>query len=147
MKEPLKAVVDTNIFVSALIGSPTCKEIKDHLLKGRFILLVSGAMLGELLETVAESKFEKLMKAEDVKELTAFIESRTMSVASAQAVTACRDPKDNFILECAVAGNADVIVTGDKDLLSMKIFEGIEIIPPREFVNRFSKETEAGNNV
>jgi putative PIN family toxin of toxin-antitoxin system len=45
----------------------------------------------------------------------------------------CRDPKDDFILECAATGNADMIVTGDKDLLSLKAYGTVLIITPRQY--------------
>ena len=48
----------------------------------------------------------------------------------------CRDPNDDFILECAVTGNADLIVTGDKDLLALGSFEGVAILTPREYLDR-----------
>jgi len=47
----------------------------------------------------------------------------------------CRDPKDDFILECAQTGNADLIVTGDKDLLSLKSFGSIQIVTPRQYLD------------
>jgi putative PIN family toxin of toxin-antitoxin system len=46
----------------------------------------------------------------------------------------CRDPNDDFILECALTGNADLIVTGDKDLLSLVSFRGIRILTPRDYL-------------
>jgi putative PIN family toxin of toxin-antitoxin system len=48
----------------------------------------------------------------------------------------CRDPKDDFILECAETGGADLIVTGDKDLLSLASYGRIEIVTPRQYLNR-----------
>jgi len=48
----------------------------------------------------------------------------------------CRDPKDNFILECAVISDADLIITGDKDLLSLESFGATEIITPRQYLDR-----------
>ncbi len=52
-------------------------------------------------------------------------------------ITECRDPKDNKFLELAVAGNADCIVTGDKDLLVLDPFRNIRIITPKEFLDQF----------
>ncbi len=49
-------------------------------------------------------------------------------------ITACRDPKDDKFLEVAVAGHADIIVTGDKDLLALHPFEGIPIVTPATFL-------------
>jgi len=53
----------------------------------------------------------------------------------------CRDPNDDFILECAVTGNADLIVTGDKDLLSLKSFRGIHLVTPRQYLDRIDART------
>ena len=47
----------------------------------------------------------------------------------------CRDPKDDFILECAETGKADLIVTGDKDLLSLKTYGAINIFTPRQYLD------------
>jgi predicted nucleic acid-binding protein len=47
----------------------------------------------------------------------------------------CRDPKDDFILECASLGNADLIVTGDKDLLALATFRSTRILTPRQYLD------------
>jgi putative PIN family toxin of toxin-antitoxin system len=47
----------------------------------------------------------------------------------------CRDPKDDFVLECAVLGEADVIVSGDKDLLSLQTYNSIHILTPRQYLD------------
>jgi hypothetical protein len=52
-------------------------------------------------------------------------------------IAECRDPKDNKFLELAVAGNADCVITGDKDLLILNPFRGIKIISPRDFIIQF----------
>lgn len=46
----------------------------------------------------------------------------------------CRDPKNDMVIECAVIAGADLIVTGDKDLLTVKTYEGIRVLTPREFL-------------
>lgn len=55
-----------------------------------------------------------------------------------ETIVVCRDPKDDKLLELAVSGNADFLVTGDKDLLVLNPFRGVEIITPREFLDRAS---------
>jgi predicted nucleic acid-binding protein len=64
------------------------------------------------------------------------------SSATAIAITACRDSKDNKFLEVAVAGRADVIVTGDEDLKVLDPFEGISIIKPSEFLRVLRQSLE-----
>jgi putative PIN family toxin of toxin-antitoxin system len=58
-------------------------------------------------------------------------------VNATDAIAVCRDPKDNMILELAVSGKADVIVTGDDDLLVLNPFREIAILNPQEFLKRF----------
>ena len=53
---------------------------------------------------------------------------------------ACRDPKDDHVLECAKKAHAHLIISGDQDLLSLKTFEGIEIVTARQFVERTATE-------
>lgn len=59
-----------------------------------------------------------------------------MLFAPTRRITACRDSNDNMVLEAAVAGSADVIVSGDEDLLVLHPFEGIDIIGPAAFIRR-----------
>lgn len=57
-----------------------------------------------------------------------------VNIQITEKVTACRDPKDNIYLELAVCGKADLIISGDEDLLTMKHFKGTSIIPPAAFL-------------
>ena len=58
----------------------------------------------------------------------------------AQRINACRDPKDNMVLEAAVAGQVDVIVSGDKDLLTLSPFKGIPVLTPAAFLRRLTSQ-------
>ena len=60
-------------------------------------------------------------------------------VAITEQINDCRDPNDNKFLELAVCGNADVLVTGDDDLLALNPFRGIAIVTPRDFLNSFTQ--------
>lgn len=67
-------------------------------------------------------------------ELLHRISEQTIVVAPGVEITASRDPDDNRVLEAAIAGQADAIVTGDRDLLSLGEFEGIPIISPAQLL-------------
>ena len=56
-----------------------------------------------------------------------------------ETLSVCRDPKDNPVLEAATAGDADLIVTGDEDLLVLNPFRGIQILKPADFIQRLDK--------
>ena len=70
--------------------------------------------------------------------LSSFLEGATQITVSGKLSGVCRDPKDDFILECAVTGSADIIVTGDKDLLSLNPYGAISILTPRQYLNNAS---------
>lgn len=67
--------------------------------------------------------------------LSSFLEGATQIAVNGQLSGICRDPRDDFILECAAAGGADIIVTGDKDLLSLHPYGDIEILTPRQYLD------------
>ena len=66
------------------------------------------------------------------------IEKEALFIEPVVKISECRDPKDNKFLELAVAGKADCIVTGDKDLLELHPFRNIRIITPKEFLTQFN---------
>jgi putative PIN family toxin of toxin-antitoxin system len=68
--------------------------------------------------------------------LNEFFEKSVRVVVTGKLSGICRDPKDDFILECAETGGADLIVTGDKDLLSLANYGRIEIVTPRQYLDR-----------
>jgi len=133
MREKPKVVVDTNIFISALLGSKTCKHLYEGLEKGHFQLVLSSELLMELEEVVKRAKFE--LDEREVKSFIGLIKRRSIEVIPSERITLCRDPKDNLVLESAIVIKIDFIVTGDKDLLILSPFRKIPIITPAKFSN------------
>jgi uncharacterized protein len=83
---------------------------------------------------VMRDKFHRDPK--EVRELLAdSIPNAIRVIVTGRLSGVCRDPKDDFILECAETGKADLIVTGDKDLLSLKTYETIKILTPRQYLD------------
>jgi putative PIN family toxin of toxin-antitoxin system len=137
MKSELKVVIDTNVFVSALIGkSKTLSRLYEAFLDAKFTPLLSLDMLAELVEVIRRHKFKKYLKLEDVKRFEELIKTDTILVAVSRTVNICRDQKDNILLECAACAERkpDFIVSGDDDLLVLKSFHGIPIIRPKDFL-------------
>lgn len=138
----MRVVMDTNVLVSALIhpkGTPGL--IISHLRNGDFTLLYSDPLLEEWLGVLGrphiQSKYH--LTHEDVQSVLMFILKRGELVTPDRQVTSCRDPKDNQFLEAAVAGQADIIVSGDKDLLVLNPFEAIPIIKPVTFLSMLAE--------
>lgn len=135
----MRVVCHTNIFVSALGFGGKPRQILELVGKD-FVLVVSEPLLREL-RRILTSKFgwtdERAVPV--IRELTHTAEL----VAAAIHISECRDPDDDRILEAAIAGKADYIVSGDADLLSMNTFRGVEILSVADFLARLNS-TEAG---
>lgn len=94
----------------------------------------------ELTEVLSRSKFDSFVSRAERELFLAQIESTAELVPIIQLVRECRDPKDDKFLEVALNGRADVIVTGDADLLGMHPWRGIAILSPAEYLERKTSE-------
>jgi putative PIN family toxin of toxin-antitoxin system len=92
--------------------------------------LVSEDTLSDLAATLSRSKFDPYVSREDRQSFFELFARVSEWVAVTSTFRVCRDTKDNMFLELAVDGKADLIVTGDKDLLELTPFQGIAIITP-----------------
>ena len=130
----LKAVIDTNLLVRGLLKGKTILPLIEALKNNQFQLITSYALIAELTEVLKRERLKIYFTLDDLKELLDLIEAQGQIVKVTQAIKECRDPKDDIVLECAVEGKADCIVTGDQDLLTLSPFRGIKIVSPQEFL-------------
>ncbi len=133
----MRAVIDTNILIRALIKPRgTVGPVLGHLAAARYVLIYSEPLLNELVDVLGRPRIriKYHLTDGDVVTVLALITLRGEAVVPEQPITVCRDPKDNMLLEAAVAGRADALVTGDSDLLVLHPFEGIPIIGPADFL-------------
>ena len=131
----MRVVVDTNIFVSAILKDKSLPALAVHVVEQRGVLPKSFVTERQLFEVLARPYFASLISpsAHDrLKKILAAAETVMIFERSA----ACRDPTDDKFLELAVNGHADLIVSGDADLLALNPFRGIPIVPPATFVHR-----------
>lgn len=128
----MKVVIDTNIWVSYLLGS-LLQGIDEKILSKEIKVVVSDDMLKELSEVSSRPKFKNIFTAKRIKELFSLLDSYAIVVLPSQKVNACRDGKDNFLLEVALEGKADYLVTGDDDLLVLNTFHNTKIVKPKDF--------------
>jgi uncharacterized protein len=127
----MRATLDTNVFVSALVFGGLLGQILDLHTDEAFTLCSSPAIMNELKQVLVE-RFE--WEEYDADTTLEAIFSRAEIVEPTMSITASPDPDDNRILECAVASKSDSIVTGDDDLLRLNPFQGIQIVKPRDFL-------------
>lgn len=130
MQIETKVVPDTNVFIAAALNKGYCYDwlfgASDR--SATYGLCTSEDILRELSEKLS-SKFG-FTRAETSKFLTD-LDQVLQKVRPSIEIDAVRDTKDNMILECAVEANAHLIITFDKDLLSLKTYENIQIAHPR----------------
>lgn len=134
MKKVLSVVIDTNIFVSALLGSKNCLSVYNSFVDGEIEIIISPALFGELIDVLSRTKFEGIINAQDIVILANLLRTDAHWVVTREKIRLCRDPKDNIVLECTVSGKVDFIISGDPDLLSLKKFRNIPVITPKQFV-------------
>lgn len=112
----LRIVVDTNIWVRALLGGPFSVPVLQALYSDQFILIISEPLLSELREVIQRPRLKKAINDIDLQELLEQVEWRGEFVNLVTIPPRCRDPKDHPVLATAIDGQADAIVTGDDDL-------------------------------
>jgi len=136
MKARERVVVDNSALVSRLL--------LPHSVPGRAVrkavdeaqLLVSEATLDELADVLSRAKFDAYVTIEDRQEFFRLLGRIAELVPTTYTVRACRDPGDDKFLELAVNGSADLIVTGDQDLLALDPFREIPILTPAGYLAR-----------
>ena len=130
-----RVVLDTNVLISAALartGPP--RRVVDLVRVGNGVLLFSDETFAELRDRILGSKFDRYVGRESRAAFVALLAAVAKWVPIAGASLGCRDPTDDKILETALMGRADHLVTGDGDLLAMSPFHGIPIITPARFL-------------
>ena len=130
----MRLVVDTNVFVSAALKESSWPGGTVRWVARFDGLLKTGATEQEVLAVLQRPRIAPNIPSsflENVRRLLAAAELVTIT----ERVATCRDPKDDKFLELAVNGRADVIVSGDADLLVLDTFRGIPIVTPAAFVH------------
>lgn len=131
-----RAVLDTNVIVSGLGWSGAPARVLDAALDGRITLISSPQLLAELRRVL---RYPKLAgKIDNSDALADLIEASSIVVIPGRVLAVVNDESDNRVLETAVEGNVDHIVSGDPDLLSLTSFEGVPIEAPHEFLAHLS---------
>ena len=130
----MKAVIDTNVFVSGIFWKGKPEIILDAWISSKFILLISKPIFDEYSITFREISDGR--RDDLVEKWLYLITQFSHCIKIHQEFKLCRDPSDNKWLNCAVSGNADFLVSGDKDLLILKNISNIPIIKPAEFIKK-----------
>lgn len=127
---------DTNVLVSGVIRpSGTPGSLVDAWRKDEIDIAVSPFIIEEVRDVLSRPYMVAYGWIEqDVDELVSELTTSGVCVAGTTPVDVCRDPKDNMVFACALEAKSDFIVSGDKDVLAIKVFEDIPVVTPRECV-------------
>jgi putative PIN family toxin of toxin-antitoxin system len=132
----LKVVMDTNVFVSGVFFSGPPYQTLKAWQSGEFELVASQEILDEYLrvgEILAEER-----PAVDLKPIFNFVlEHATIYKPSVLKEPVCEDPDDDKFFACALASESKIIISGDKHLLKVSGYQGIEVLKPRDFVDKY----------
>ena len=131
-----RVVIDTNVLISGLLSatSTPAQAVDKAVTNAQPVATLET--LRDLIEKLHSPKFDRYVRQERRDALLERVASLVEIIDVLQAIRASRDPKDDKLLEAAVNGRADVIVTGDKDLLDLNPFRGIAILTPADYLAR-----------
>ena len=134
----IRVVLDTNVYISALMFGGLPGSLLDLALLQSFLPIISPALLDELDEKL---RLKFAIGAEDAAIVRAKLENVAEIVKPDTALHVIEDdPDDNRVLECAVKGNTDYIVTGDRHLLKLGSYKAIPIVTVRQFLDAVHAE-------
>jgi putative PIN family toxin of toxin-antitoxin system len=131
----VRIILDTNLWISFLISKDLSK-LDEILFEKKAVLVFSKELLDEFLEVTKRIKFRRFFSKTDVENILETIDEYADFVIVKSITTICRDPKDNFLLSLAKDGKADFLLTGDRDLLDIGVFEKTLIESISDFLSR-----------
>jgi uncharacterized protein len=133
----VRAVIDTNVLIAGLLWRGPPHALLEHVRAGTVSLVSSPALFAELADVIGREKFIAILTRTNTSREQSLVEVRRLAEVikpPALPQPVCRDPDDDEVLALAIAAKVDLIVSGDKDLLSLGSFQGIPIIAPAQAV-------------
>jgi putative PIN family toxin of toxin-antitoxin system len=135
----MKIALDTNVLMSGIFFSGPPHQILKAWQEGKIKITASEEILSEY-QRVAE-ELSRQFPSIDIDRILELITVHTEIVdASDFQVTICEDPDDNKFIACALASKSKIVVSGDKHLINVSGYEGIQVVKPREFTENFLKK-------
>jgi hypothetical protein len=134
----IKAVVDTNVFVSSFFGGNPGKLV-DLWKSGEVTLCLSKPIIDEYIEVLRRLGLQNEKELDELLGLFAHGYHVVFTVKTPELHILENDPDDNKFIECAVALKADFIISGDKTLTEIQDYMGIKIVNPKEFLSSYKR--------
>lgn len=132
-----KIIVDTNIWIGFLIGKEL-HNLKDLIVNEKVKIITSEQLIKELKLVTSRKKLKKYFEEDKVSDLLSLLDIIAEKIRIGKIDPICRDPKDDFLLALAKESKANYLITGDKDLLHIKIYGRTKIVTAREFKEKIT---------
>lgn len=133
----IRTVFDTNVFVSAFLLSGRLNCLSRFLYERKFVWLLSEEIFEEYVRIASRPLYD--LDQQEIETTLYQVKERAEWVRVQSSLQVIReDPEDDKFLICAVDGKANRIVSGDRHLLNLKVFRGIRIQSPSEFLKRLA---------
>jgi len=133
----VRAVIDTNVLISAIFWTGSPKRLLNRVRRGEVTFVTSRVLLDELKEILVRPDKPFKLSEEEADRVVKAMQNVAEVVETQSQVRVCRDEKDNKVLECAVDGRAEWIITGDAHLLELQSFKNVRIVTVAEFLRKF----------
>ena len=140
----VKVVLDTNVYISAILFAGKPERIRKLSKEGKIEVFISEVVIAEIAEVLRRifdwENWRISQTIDEIREIATLVTPRrTLSIIK-------EDEDDNRILECAAEGKVQYVVSGDKHLLFLEKYEGIEILSPAQFLRIVSREASSGSS-
>ena len=127
-----RIIIDTNVWISFLIGKEL-QNLKDLILNDKVKIILTDQLINEIKVVTSRDKLKKYFDQDKVTELISLLDILTDKVKLRKVDKICRDPKDDFLLALAKESKANYLITGDKDLLDIKVYGRTRIVTVKQF--------------
>jgi uncharacterized protein len=132
----IRVVIDTNLYVSALINANSRRRLDLILENPRFEIVADQTLFDELLTVISRPKFARLVTPAQIDDFLMLLQERSLVIKTVSIVRHSPDPKDDFLLALCQDSSSDYLITGNKlDLLDLKKFGEAQIVSLTEFLN------------
>ncbi len=136
VNKSFKVIVDTNIWISFLIGK-NLKSLQEYIDSQKVLIVTCNEQIQELTEVFQKPKIKKYFTNEKIGECFELLDESSENIVLKTKTDLCRDLKDNYLLSLAIDSNSDFLITGDNDLLILTSVENTKIIKFIDFEKIF----------
>jgi putative PIN family toxin of toxin-antitoxin system len=130
----MRIVIDTNVLISATFWTGKPKQLLNKVRRGQVTFITSETLLEELKEVLTREDKPFKLSEEKAERVVTTMRDLAEIVQTKSHLTVCQDEMDNRVIECAIDGRAECIVSGDLHLLGLKSFKNVKIMTASEFL-------------